>query len=66
LAQAKGNMPKQLNDEKFTEWLSLREQFKDAKGTKNYDQTIKVGLSILSFARTAKFISLMTPFFTEI
>ena len=56
-------MPIQWNDEKFAKWLSLRGQFKDAKRTKNYDQTIKLGLSILSFARTAKFIEIMTPLF---
>jgi hypothetical protein len=56
-------MPKQWNDEKFAKWLSLRGQFKDSKRTKDYDQTIEVGLSILSFAKTAKFIEIMTALF---
>jgi hypothetical protein len=56
-------MSKQWDDKKFEEWLSLREQFQDAKRSKNYDQTIKVGLSILSFEKTAKFIGIMTPLF---
>jgi hypothetical protein len=61
--RGKANMPKQWNDEKFAEWLSLRGQFKDAKRAKNYDQTIKIGLSILDLAKAAKFIEIMTPLF---
>jgi hypothetical protein len=56
-------MGKDWDQRLFDEWLSLREQFRDAKRNKEYVKTIDLCMAILALNKRAKFIRVMTPLF---
>jgi len=55
----------EIENEKFQEWLDLREQYREAKREKDYQKIIDISNSILKLDVEAKFIEIFVPLFEK-